>query len=409
MQWQTDFMAVGDSKALEADPEVETRQGFLDRRQREKAVRIKNETADERQRRLSRERDTKTCRPPRQNNHRTSVFVWERDGAHEVRTLLYHGEYDDVWERHMTTEMLYDSIHDEWDIWTDSPNFKFQPPMDDNDEGLPADDGLPSVPVGEPGEDIENNTILAPHVHADSFKRDVAACFSFDLGRTEGHFAYAYDTAAVFPLVERMQDWYGFHPTAKVNRWDLVKIPSKLDEDRVRHVLKDSISVVDKEQLPAMQQFVASLVQKVETPGALSDMHGKSISDFGNSNISVHRSLYKAKMFDHPNSPLLTLYSVDIVHEDGRIEEDRERRCFFVWDATTALAIKRLPRSRTRSLGHVAEFYFSVVSPMSSPSRLYVSLFPLTISVFPVLVLGLRTICRIRWISWRTSRDVESS
>ncbi len=47
---------------------------------------------------------------------------------------------------------------------------------------------------------------------------------------------------------------------------------------------------------------------------------------------------------------------MEIVDKLGRVERDRDGRQFFVWDATTAIAIKRLPLSRTRSLGHIAEF-----------------------------------------------------
>ncbi len=108
--------------------------------------------------------------------------------------------------------MYYDSIHNEWHLWDESPpNFKLGPPMDDDESDDESDDW---APVAE-GHYLENDTILAPNIGADSFKEDVAEFFGIRLERTEGHFAEAYESARGFPLDERMQDWYGYLPGAK--------------------------------------------------------------------------------------------------------------------------------------------------------------------------------------------------
>ncbi len=281
--------------------------------------------------------------------------------------------------------MYYDSIYNEWHLWDESPpNFKLGPPIDDVDE---SDDWAP-VPDGQY---LENDTILAPDVSADSFKEDIAAFYGIRLEKTEGHFAEAYETARGFPLSERLEHWYGFIPDAKINKWDQVRIPPGLDNEYVKHALRDSLSNINEEHLCVIRQFVASLVLKAKNPSPLSDLHGRVITDFGNPSVRVHRSLYSAQEFVDAKSPFIPLYSVEIIDGDGRVVEDRERRRFFVWDATTALAIKRLHRSHTRSIGHIAPvFYLSVVSHTFLQSQLCGLPFPPTTSVSPASVLGQR-------------------
>lgn len=340
-------------KAPVRDPEIETRVNFLARRKREHAARILRESAVERQRRIGREKDHASFQSPGANpNHTgTKVFIWERDGTSEFRSLLPHGQCDETWGKLKRSEMHYDSIHDEWDIWTDSAYFELGPPMNNEDF---SGECLPAVADGEY---IDNDIVLAPNVRADSFSRDVAACYGFTFEKTNGHFTGAYEIAGVFPLVERMQVWYGFNARAKFGRWDLVHVSNTLDVQHIRHLLRDSVAdFVDNEQLPAIQQFVASLVEKVKMPGPFSDMRDRNISNFGNPGVRVLPSPYTAKEFEDPRSPLHILYSVEILDKDGRVQEDREQRHFFVWDATTALAIKRLPDSHTRSFSHIAEF-----------------------------------------------------
>ncbi len=46
---------------------------------------------------------------------------------------------------------------------------------------------------------------------------------------------------------------------------------------------------------------------------------------------------------------------MEIVDKYGRVQEDHHQRQFFVWDAATALAVKRFPPSSSRSFGHIAE------------------------------------------------------
>ncbi len=136
------------------------------------------------------------------------------------------------------------------------------------------------------GEDIQNDTILAPDVKPNSFKDDVAALYGISLEKSEGHFEDAYETAKGFPLDERMGGWYGFVSGAKIGRWDVVNIPERLKDDkRIKCVLRDSIVEVDGGQLVPIRQFVASLVAKVKVPTSLSDMHGSDISNFGNPTI----------------------------------------------------------------------------------------------------------------------------
>ncbi len=103
---------------------------------------------------------------------------------------------------------------------------------------------------------MDNNTILAPDVGEDSFRRDVAACYGFTFEKTDGHFTGAYEIAKFLPLVDRMQDWYGFDPKAKISRWDQVRANKTLDAERLKHLLRDSITGVDKELLSAMQSLL---------------------------------------------------------------------------------------------------------------------------------------------------------
>ncbi len=339
-------------KAPESGPELETRVDFLARREREKAARIAVESPVERQRRISRENQHKKFQPPGENS-KIGVFVWEWDGPREVRTLLHRGQYTETWDRAKISEMHYDSIHNEWDIWkNDSANFKLgRRPMDDEDEDF-YENYLASI---ENNEVVDNNTILAPDVGEDSFRRDVAACYGFTFEKTDGHFTGAYEIAKFLPLVDRMQDWYGFDPKAKISRWDQVRANKTLDAERLKHLLRDSITGVDKELLSAMQEFVAPLVGNMGSPGPWSDMRGRSISNFGNPDIRVLRSLYTAKEFEDPRSPSRTLFSVEIVDKYGRVQEDHHQRQFFVWDAATALAVKHFPPSSSRSFGHIAE------------------------------------------------------
>ncbi len=379
-------------KAPESGPELETRVDFLARREREKAARIAVESPVERQRRISRENQHKKFQPPGENS-KIGVFVWEWDGPREVRTLLHRGQYTETWDRAKISEMHYDSIHNEWDIWkNDSANFKLgRRPMDDEDEDF-YENYLASI---ENNEVVDNNTILAPDVGEDSFRRDVAACYGFTFEKTDGHFTGAYEIAKFLPLVDRMQDWYGFDPKAKISRWDQVRANKTLDAERLKHLLRDSITGVDKELLSAMQEFVAPLVGNMGSPGPWSDMRGRSISNFGNPDIRVLRSLYTAKEFEDPRSPSRTLFSVEIVDKYGRVQEDHHQRQFFVWDAATALAVKRFPPSSSRSFGHIAECLLEHGIPYVFAILLRVLPLPVTICAFLVLRLGGRMTFRM--------------
>ncbi|KAK7018112.1 hypothetical protein VNI00_018371 [Paramarasmius palmivorus] len=109
----------------------ETIHEFFARRKRVKETRLGKESIADRESRLARERNAALGACPGKKGAR--VFVWELDGSHLVRMPVSRSEVSDVWHEFAPTQRRYDSVYNEWDLWSG-----FAP------SDAPADDGFGS-------------------------------------------------------------------------------------------------------------------------------------------------------------------------------------------------------------------------------------------------------------------------
>ncbi len=317
---------------------------------------------------------------PKQSDLETKVFYWEPsdDFQREIRKRAEPDGYDYLWDSRSSKEMRYDALRNEWDFWNNEwyPGKKPRPPMDDDDNDdsgewwangdynttVPLDYGAPEVNANQNAnrddyEVPENNEKLAPEDFDNlSFEeeiiRSVAPCFAL----TDGHHNEAIEASKEFPLLASMSLWYGFRPDVEVGKWDQVAIPSRLDLDRTMRLLRDTIVDLDVRTREKIQHFVACLLKENDSPPIKQlDTYGTTMAHFGNKNLRVLRSPYRAREFEDDQSPLYQLYSVEILDERGGVRDDRHGRRLFVWTATAALGVKRLPQRRTKTLDHIAE------------------------------------------------------
>jgi hypothetical protein len=127
----------------------ETFEEFFARQAVRHAQKIKNETAQEREKRLNRESAAATYYPGRGRSG-PDVFIWEEVDGYLLRERLFRGQVASYWGTYSTTQRRYNGFENEWDlaIQFDSDTA----PDDDYDFPEEDDDFIsqPATPLGPP-------------------------------------------------------------------------------------------------------------------------------------------------------------------------------------------------------------------------------------------------------------------
>lgn len=350
---------------------METREQFFARRGQQRDAYLLSETEEQRKRRLSREESFKSAQVPGKGNRHTKVFVWVKEGNSEFREPVDRNDFDLVWDQYSRVgdQKFYDSVNDEWHLWSTSSRGQLQPPRDDDDDD--DWDGLgytmSVVAIGEDEEicnDVEGTLVreerdgtirIRQDDGRDVFREDLEGLYGFSFDKSDDHYVDAFFIAKDYPLEAWMADWLGFR-LRPYSQQDQVEIhPGLKSDDRLLNCVRDSLLPSEKDHIEPIRQFIGSLAAKIENPGHFSDLNGSHISTFGNPAIRVLSSSYAARLFNNDShSPLEYLYSVELLDKAGNVERDHSGRRFFVWNAVTALAIKRRLQFAP-SYGHIAE------------------------------------------------------
>lgn len=335
-------------------PEHRSRLEFFACRERENNERLKIETAKARQARLQREEAASSFEPPGRNNTHTQIFVWYKRGRREVRTHMEHGMVPFLWREYTSLEMRFDAMRDEWDLWHE----------DSEDEKFPYSEDDAFYIDNSHDDNWEHTTELAPQDFSEtSFRDDALLVYSPSFSQNAGHHDDAVAETLLFPLVDRMKVWFGFLPNVEPD--GSVTIPDRLSAMRTQNVLRDSITQVNPALAAKLTHFVASFLFENARciPQLDLDTFNARLSDLGSAYIRVRLSQFRAKEFDDPRSPLLELYSVEIVDIWNTVQVDRHHRRLFVWNAMTVLGVKRLPADPNVTLDDIADTLLAIGVP----------------------------------------------
>ncbi len=151
-----------------------------------------------------------------------------------------------------------------------------------------------------------------------------------------------------------LSEWFGFHSTT-----ELPNGPPKVQIAFDKHSWSRMLSFMmytnsaDPRWIPSDCFSRFTFPWRVLRQSSCRIFMASPLSNFGNPQIAVRRTSYLAKQRNEEKAPTLALYSVQL------LEGDYYGRRIFVWNASTALAIKRLDEQRSRSVGHIAEYLIS--------------------------------------------------
>ena len=97
----------------------ETWQEFFARHEVIRTRKIVTESEGERQRRLDRERNAQSHQAPSRNTRGPVVYYWSQEGQFRIRTRVFRGNVEDIWDHYADSQRRFNSIHNEWDICTE--------------------------------------------------------------------------------------------------------------------------------------------------------------------------------------------------------------------------------------------------------------------------------------------------
>jgi hypothetical protein len=122
-------------------PAPEHWQRYFERQVDRHRRREKEETLQDRQKRLDREKSHGSCPLPGHSS-RTVVYQWEKnDDGFRVRTRVVRAHVRDMWDEYSDSQKRYNSFDDEWDVCTEFGTSV--EPEDDDIVMLPATDPAP--------------------------------------------------------------------------------------------------------------------------------------------------------------------------------------------------------------------------------------------------------------------------
>ncbi len=293
---------------------------------------MKRESDEMRGARLQREREMEKFQPPGWNS-KTKVFIWETMGGHQIRRKVTTAFADRMWDEFDKATMRHNAFRNEWDLWT----------VHDPSRPCPIDD--------EEGEDNANSNLesLNDNLQALYIRDALATIGSAPAKRLNTEAGL--DLCRKRPLQRMLSEWFGFHSTTELPNGP-PKVQIAFDKHSWSRMLSFMMYTNSADPpLDSIRLLLAFYISMEGTPPELlSDLHGVSLSNFGNPQIAVRRTSYLAKQRNEEKAPTLALYSVQL------LEGDYYGRRIFVWNASTALAIKRLDEQRSRSVGHIAEY-----------------------------------------------------
>ncbi|KLO18895.1 hypothetical protein SCHPADRAFT_885790 [Schizopora paradoxa] len=331
---------------------METRIEFFSRRDQENEAIVANESEQETRRREHRARAMSNHQVPGRNS-KTKVFLWVWVNSYEVRSKQIRGMFETLWTIYGSHEMKFDSVRNEWDLWS-SDRKSVRPKQREFGERFEGSIAPNLAPSGETAELTNHDVSLKDVLRQDVVEIFEGACSKEKGARTDQSISH---TKKV-PLQEMMQSWYGLvlggghenkEPTFASQ--SVQKTYDKLSgNNRLRAILVDSVSPPFPHEATLVRLFLASLITGTDVPKKMLDVSFEPIDRFGNPSIEIRRSQYEAQAVSHADSPTIRLYSIRPLHKPERAW----RLHLFVWDATTAVAIKRLPPERTATLELIA-------------------------------------------------------
>jgi len=257
----------------------ETWQQFFARRKESNTRRIAQENEVERQRRRNREQEAEGHMPP--GRHGPVVFQWQNVDGFRIRTRVFRGCVDTMWDGYAKSQRKFDSCRNEWDICTEfDPDARPDPDPDDNfsdyygDANDNEDDGslayLPraETPPGPPPY-TRSDVALSPTVPPNHWSEDLVNVYDEEPPHA---------TLELPALSDMLYYRYGFDHSS--GSYEGVE-PDNVKWGTVRKILVDSEAFVDKWLRAPTIDFVDRFLQggnPPDLPGSIWDLNTSSIS-----------------------------------------------------------------------------------------------------------------------------------